>query len=141
LRTKLAFAGEFVLLHVDAGIGRRAVERGNAVDAGEAGIGGADIAAVEQIRAADRVPFGVQPGIRLLAVERRRRIGRKQIGIARDEIVVAVTPIGVGVNGEIARPGIEQQPAFDAAVAGGRCAELGMRLLVASTMPPVACMP
>ena len=116
------------------------------------GDGGADIAAVEQV--ASRRPPGPRhgAGIRLLAVEGRRRIGREQIGIARDEVVAAVAPVDVGMEREIARAGVEQRAAFDAAVdRGGGAQELGcqppggaangMRLLVASTTPPTACEP
>src|SRR5262245_48217767 len=86
-RAKLAFAGDLGLLEIDAGVGLCALERRNAIDAGEARDRRADITAVEQVGAADRLALGMQAGVRLLAVERRRRIGGEEIRIARYEIV------------------------------------------------------
>ena len=120
--------------------------------AGEARDRGADIAAVEQVRAAHRLPLGMQAGVRLLAVEGRRGIGREKIRIARDAVVAGMAAVDVGVNGEVARAGIEQGAALQTAVdRGGGAHDLGrqpptgaakgMRLLVASTTPPTACEP
>ena len=116
LRTKLALAGDLGLRHVDAGVGLGAVERGNPIDAGEARDRGAHIAAVEQVGAAHRLSLGMQAGVRLLAVERRRGVGREKIGVARDEIVAGMTAVEVGMHREIAGAGIEQGAAFETAV-------------------------
>src|SRR5262249_20626500 len=89
----------------------------------EAGDRGAHIAAVEEIGAADRLAFGVERGVRLLAVEGWRGIGGEKIGIARDEVIVALAAVDVGVEGEVARAGVQQRAALGAPfappVAGG----------------------
>ena len=109
----------------DAGL--RSLQRRDAIDAGEAGDRRPDIAAVEQVGAAHRLAFRVQPRVRLLAVEPRRRVGRKQIGIARDEIVAGAAAVEVGVERGIARAGVEQGAAFETAVdRGGGALELGL---------------
>ena len=127
LRPKLAFAGDFGLLQVDARVGRRAVHGRDVVERGEVGDGGADIAAVEEVRAAGRLALGMERRVRLFPVERWRGVGRKQIGIARDEIVVAVAPVEIGMEGEVAGAGVEHGAAFEAAVdRGGRALQLGL---------------
>jgi hypothetical protein len=60
LRPKLAFAGVLDLLERDAPVGGRAFHRGNMIERAEAGDRGAHIAAVEQVRAADRLSLGVE---------------------------------------------------------------------------------
>ena len=123
LRPKLAFAGVFDLLERDAGVGRRPVHCGNVIERAEAGDRGADIATVEQVGAPDRLALGVERGVRLLTVERRRRIGGEKIGIARDEVVVALPPINVGVEGEVARARVDQCATFGTPVDRGGGAE------------------
>src|SRR5262249_56531117 len=66
---------------------------GNMVERAGAGDGGAHVAAVEQVGAADRLPFRMKRGVRLLAVEGRRGIGGEKVGVARDGVVV---PAGAG---------------------------------------------
>jgi hypothetical protein len=60
LRPKFAFAGVFDLLQRDAPVVRRAFHGGNMVERAEAGDRCAHIAAVEQVRAADRLSFRVK---------------------------------------------------------------------------------
>src|SRR5262249_9827573 len=60
---------------------------------------------------------------RLLAVERRRRVGGEKIGIARNEIVAGVTAVDVGVERKVARARVEQRAAFEAPVDRGRGAQ------------------
>jgi hypothetical protein len=115
-RPEFAFAGVSDLLQRDAGVARRAVHGGNVIKRAEARDRGTHKAAIEEVGAADRLSFRMERGVRLLAVERWRRIGRKEIRIARDEIIVPATPIDIGVEREVARAGIEQRAAFGAAV-------------------------
>ena len=121
------------------------------IERAEAGDRGAHIAAVEQVGAADRLALGVERGVRLLAVEGGRGVGGEKIGIARDEIIVAATPVDVGVEGEVARAGVEERAAFGAPVDRGGGA-LDLRLpatrrrregnaVVGRTTPPTACEP
>jgi hypothetical protein len=123
LRPKLALAGVLHLFQGNAGVGLRAGQGGNIIERAEAGDRGAHIAAVEQVGAADRLSLGVERGVRLLAVERRRRIGGKKIGIARDEIIVALAAVDVGVEGEVARARVDQRAALGAPVDRGGGAE------------------
>ena len=60
LRAEFAFAGHLGLVHVDAGVVGRAVEPGDVIEAVELRDRGADKAAVENVRAADRLAVGVQ---------------------------------------------------------------------------------
>ena len=62
----------------------------------------------------------MQAGVRLLAVERRRRISGEKIRIARNEIVVGMAPVDVGMDRGVARAGVEQGAAFETAVTRGR---------------------
>ena len=59
VRAEFAAAGVAHLLELDARVGRCAIQRGHVIERGEARDRGADIAAVEQIGAADRLPLGV----------------------------------------------------------------------------------
>src|SRR5262245_8440393 len=69
----------------------------------------------------------MQAGVRLLAVERQRRIGGEEIRIAGDEIVAGASPVEVGMRRKIAGAGVEQRAAFEAAVdRGGGGLELGL---------------
>src|SRR5262249_37093342 len=96
---------------------------GNMVERAGAGDGGAHVAAVEQVGAADRLPFRMKRGGRLLAVEGGRGMGGETIGIARDEIVVAAAAVDVGVEGEVARARVEQRAAFEPPIDRGRGAQ------------------
>ena len=89
---------------------------GNPIDAGEARDRRAHIAAIEQVGGAHRLSLGMQAGVRLLAVEGRRRVGREKIRVARDEIVAGMTAVEVGMHREIAGAGIEQGAALEPAV-------------------------
>jgi hypothetical protein len=67
----------------------------------------------------------MQARVRLLAIERQRRIGGEEIRIARDEIVAGVASVEVGMHREIPRADIEQRAALETAVHGrGRSLEL-----------------
>ena len=126
IRAILASADDLGLLHSDVGLGGRAVERGHVIIAGEARDSGAGIAAVEQVGAADRAALAVQRRVWLPAVHRRRGIGRKQIRIARDEIVVGAAAEHVGMERRIAAARVEQQGALPSVVhRGAGCAQLG----------------
>ena len=57
--------------------------------------------------------------VRLPPVERQRLVARRQIGIARDAVVVGVPAERVGVEGEIARAGVEDDGAVEAVVDAG----------------------
>ena len=127
LRTKLALAGDLGLLEVDAPVVLGPFEGGNAIEAGEARDRRADITAVEQVRTAHRLPLGMQAGVRLLAIEGWRGVGREKIGVARNEIVAGMSAVEVGMHGEIAGAGVEQGAAFETTVDRGRGAlELGL---------------
>ena len=127
LRTKLAFAGDLGLLEVDPPVVLGPFERGDAIEAGEARDRRADITAVEQVGTAHRLPLGMQAGVRLLAVERGRGVGREKIGIARNEIVAGMSAVEVGMHGEIAGAGVEQGAAFETAVdRSGGAQDLGL---------------
>ena len=84
----------------------------NKIVAGEARDGDAGIAAVEQIRAADRRARTLRGRVRLSAVADRRGVWRNEIGITRDAVIAGGSPVDVGVNGGVATAGIQQQPAF-----------------------------
>ena len=90
--------------------------------------------------------------VRLPAVDYRRRIGREQVGIARDAVVVGAAPEDVGVDRALREPASSSNPlsqplspvvpaAFSSAATPPNGATVGMRLLIASTMPPTACEP
>src|SRR5947199_366268 len=64
LRPELAFAAVSALLERDARVGGRAVQGGDMVERAEAGDRGADVAAIEQVRAADRLSLRVERGVR-----------------------------------------------------------------------------
>ena len=93
------------------------------IERAEAGDRGAHIAAVEQIGAAGRLSLGMERGVRLLAVEGRRGIWREKVGIARDEVIVALAAVDVGVEGEVARAGVDQCATFGTPVDRVRGAE------------------
>jgi len=57
--------------------------------------------------------------VRLPAVPCRWRVRREKIGIARDAVVITAAPEDIGVDGRVARAGIEQQCALPAVVEGG----------------------
>src|SRR4029077_13395425 len=73
LRPELAFAAVSDLLQRNARVGGRAVQGRNMIERAEAGDRGADIAAVEEVGAADRLALRMERGVRLLAIEGRRR--------------------------------------------------------------------
>ena len=57
--------------------------------------------------------------VRLPSVERQRLVARRQIGIARDAVVVGAAAERIGMEGEVARAGIEDDGAVEAVVDGG----------------------
>ena len=126
VRTILALAGDLRLLQADVGLGRRRLEAGDVIVAGETGDRDAGIAAVEQVRAADGGALAVERRVRLSPVHHRCRVGRKQIGIARNAVIVGAAAEDVGVDRRIARAGVEQQTGFPAIVdRGPGCPQLG----------------
>ena len=89
-----------------------------AFDAGDAVIGPvmrdrrADIAAVEEIRPAERRTAALHRRITLSAVEGDAGLG---IGVGRHIVVAGLVAIDIGMHGDIAAAGIEQDAAIDAA--------------------------
>ena len=114
IRPVFALGGEFGLMRVDAGLVIGAVDAGNAIERVVLRDRGADEAAMEDVGAADRRAVGLRRRIRLPAVDRPGLV--EQIGIARNAVIAGLAAIGVGMNGEIAAAGIEQDAAFDAAI-------------------------
>src|SRR5690606_25513327 len=88
----LAAREHLLLLHVDARtLGERVLAAGNAVEAGEARIGGADEAVRPDEGAAEGVPLALHERVRLAPV---RRI-----------VVARAASVGVCVDGEVAGAG------------------------------------
>ena len=108
-RAPFAFAQELGLARVDAGVVVFAVDSGNVIERIVLCHGEAEEAFVEDIGGARRPAVAVHRGVRLPAIEiarlrrvrRLRRIGRRQIGIARHAIVARRAAEGIGMEGEV----------------------------------------
>ena len=114
----------------------------------------ADEAAVEQIGAAHglRRWFAARSSAGV-PLTNGARVGRKQIGVAGDAVIVGAPAEGVGMEGEIALAGVEQHRALDTIVDRGgarpslstskppRGIQVGIRLFSTLTTPPIACEP
>ena len=149
---ELALAGDLGLVEIDACAGLRRLDAGHAIEAGEPRHRDADKTAVENIGAADRLAVGAHHAVRLPVADHRRRIGRKQVRIARDAVVVGAAAERVGMEGEVALAGVELHRAIEPVVdalsapltspAKPRSGmKVGMRLLSTLTTPPIACEP
>ena len=79
----------------------------------------ADKSVLEDVGAADRLTVRTVRRVRLPPVERQRLVARRQIRIARDAVVVGVPAERVGMEGEVAGTGIEDDGAIEAAVDTG----------------------
>ncbi|MGY4362251.1 hypothetical protein ACVW0J_008744 [Bradyrhizobium sp. i1.7.7] len=120
----LALDVDLGLVRVDPGVVVGAVDAGDMVERVVLRDRRADIAALEEVGAADRG-----------AVRARRRIGLApvcdgpglvgQIGVARDAVIRRVAAVDVGMEREIAGAGVEQHAALDTAIDR---AERGTRL-------------
>ncbi len=116
LHAVFAAARDLGLVHVDAGVGLGRFEPRHAIEAREARHRDADKSLVEDVGAADRLSVGAHRRIRLPAVERQRLVARRQIRVTRNAVVVGAPSGGVGVEGEVARAGVEDDRAVEAVV-------------------------
>lgn len=89
-------------------------DAGNMIEAVVLLHGRADEAARKEIRRADRCAVGLRRGVRLLAVERPRRI--EAIGRIRDAVVFGLAGEGVGVDRDVIAGGIQQHRALAALI-------------------------
>ena len=119
LRAVFAAAGDLGLVHVDAGVGLGRFQTRHAIEARVARHRDADKSLLEDVGAADRLPVRAHRRVRLPPVERQRLVARRQIGIARDAVVVGAPAERVGMEGEIAGAGIEDDGAIEAVVDAG----------------------
>ena len=123
-RTPFAFAHEFGLMRVDAGVVVFAIDSGNVIERIVLCEREAEEALIENVRGAHRRAVTVRRRIWLVAIEiaglcrvgRVRRIGRWQIGITRYAIVLRRATEGIGMHGEVSAARVEQCRAIEAAV-------------------------
>jgi hypothetical protein len=119
LRAVFAAARDLRLVHIDAGVGLCRFQAWYAIEARHPRHRDADKAAVEDVGAADRLAVGAVRRIRLPPVERQRLIARRQVGIARDAVVIGAATECIGMEREVAGAGVEHDRAFEPVVDRG----------------------
>src|SRR3954471_21135041 len=114
VRPVFAFRRELGLMSVDAGVMIRTVNAGDMIERVGLRDRPADIAAMEDVGAADGGAVGLHGRIRLGGGYRPRLV--EQIRIARDIVVAGFAAVGVGVNCDVTAARVEQDASVHAAV-------------------------